>query len=87
MTLTEWRTFFIKAKEGTTTSVVSGLKRGCYKTCATNDIIATMQMTIVSLAFDFGLKGDHRWHSSVDYILEKGKGHVLGKLCTIKLLE
>ena len=66
MTLIEWRKFCLKAKEGTTTSVVSGLHRGHYKTCATNDIIATMQMTIVSLAFEFGLKGVHRWHSSVD---------------------
>ena len=56
MTLIEWRKFFLKAKEGTTTSVISGLHRGNYKTCATNDIIATMQMTIVSLAFEFGLK-------------------------------
>ena len=87
MTLLEWRIVFLKAKEGTTTSVVSGLHRGHYKTCATNDIIATMQMTIVSLAFEFGLKRVHRWHSSVDYILEKGKGPVLGKLRTIKLLE
>ena len=71
MTLLEWRIVFLKAKEGTTTSVVSGLHRGHYKTCATNDIIATMQMTIVSLAFEFGLKRVHRWHSSVDYILEK----------------
>ena len=46
-----------------------------------------MQMKIVSLAFEFDLKGFHRWHSSVDYILEKGKGPVLGNLCTIKLLE
>ena len=46
-----------------------------------------MQMTIVSLAFKFVLKLFHRWHSSVDYILEKGKGPVLGKLRTIKLLE
>ena len=37
--------------------------------------------------FEFGLKGVHRWHSSVDYILEKGKDPVLGKLRTIKLLE
>ena len=87
MTLIEWRKFFLKAKEGTTTSVVSGLHRGHYKTCATNDIIATMQMTIVSLAFEFGLKGVHQWHSSGDYILEKGKGPVLGNLRTIKLLE
>jgi hypothetical protein len=59
MTLIEWRKFFLKAKEGTTTSVVSGLHRGHYKTCATNDIIATMQMTLVLLAFEFGLKGVH----------------------------
>ena len=42
MTLIEWRKFFLKAKEGTTTSVVSGLNRGHYKTCATNDIISRM---------------------------------------------
>ena len=59
MTLIEWRKFFLKAKEGTTTSVVRGLNRGHYKTCATNNIIATMQMTIVSLVFEFGLKGVH----------------------------
>ena len=64
MTLIEWRNFFLKAKEGTTTSVVSGLHRGHYKTCATNDIISTMQMTIILLAFEFGLKGVHRWHIS-----------------------
>ena len=87
MTLIEWRKFFLKAKEGTTTNVFSGLQRGHCKTCATNYIIATMKMTLVSLAFEFGLKGIHRWHSSVDYILEKGKGPVLGKLRTIKLLE
>ena len=46
-----------------------------------------MQMTIISLVFEFGLKGVHQWRSSVDYILEKGKGPVLGKLRTIKLLE
>ena len=44
-------------------------------------------MTIVSLAFDFGLKGVAQWHKAVDYILEKGKGLMLGKLRTIKLLE
>jgi hypothetical protein len=46
-----------------------------------------MQMVIVSLAFQFGLKGISRWHNTVDDILEKGKGPVLGKLRTIKLLE
>ena len=66
MTLTECRFFFLKAKEGTTMSMVSGLHRGHYKTCATNNILATMQMKIVSLAFEFGLKGVHRWHKSVD---------------------
>jgi hypothetical protein len=87
MTLIEWRKFFLKAKEGTTTSLVSGLHRGHYKTCATNDIIATIKTTIVSLAFEFVLKGVHRWQNYVYYILEKGKGPFLGKLCTIKLLE
>ena len=42
---------------------------------------------IVSLAFEFDLKGVSRWHKSVDYILGKGKVPVLGKLRTIKLLE
>ena len=51
MTLIERRKFFLKAQEGTTTSVVSGLYRGHYKTCATNDILATMQMTIELLSF------------------------------------
>ena len=87
MTLTEWRKFFLRAKEGTTSSVISGLHRGIYKACATDDVLATMQLTIVSLAFEFGLKGVRRWHKAVDYILEKGKGPVLGKLRTIKLLE
>ena len=50
-------------------------------------MLATMQMVIVSLAFEFGLKGVSRWHKAVDYILEKGKGPALGKLRTIKLLE
>ena len=44
-------------------------------------------MMIVSLAFEFGLKGVSRWHNVVNYILEKGNGPVLGKLCTIKLLK
>ena len=50
-------------------------------------MLATMQMTIVSLPCEFGLKGVHRWHQLVNYILEKGKIPMLGKLCTIKLLE
>ena len=41
----------------------------------------------MSLAFEFHLKGFRRWHKAVDYILEKVKGPVLVKLCTIKLLE
>jgi hypothetical protein len=44
-------------------------------------------MVIVSLAFEFGLKGVSRWHNTVDYMIKKGKGPVLGKLRTIKLLE
>ena len=85
--LREWRKFFLTAREKTTTSVISGLRRGIYKACARDDTLATMQMEIVSLAFEFGLKGVSRWHNAVDYILEKGKGPVVGKLRTIKLLE
>ena len=87
MTLTEWREFFLQSKEGTNTSVISVLHHGIYKACATGDFIAMMQIMIVSLAFEFGLKGVRRCHKVVDYILEKGKGPVLGKLRTIKLLE
>ena len=79
MTLKEWRKYFLTSKEGTTSSVISGLHRGHYKTCATDNVLATMQMTIVSLAFEFGLKGVSRGHIAVGYILEKGKGPVLGK--------
>ena len=87
MKLREWRKFFLTAREKTTTSVISGLHRGIYKACARDGTLATIQMEIVSLAFEFGLKGVSRWHNAVDYILEKGKGPVLGKLRTIKLLE
>jgi hypothetical protein len=47
----------------------------------------SMQMVIVSLAFEFGLKGVSRWHNTVDYMIKKGKGPVLGKLRTIKLMD
>ena len=67
--------------------MVSGLHWGHYKTLATNDIIATMKITIISLGCEFILKGVHRWHKSVDYILEKVKGPMFGNLRTIKLLE
>ena len=49
MTLVEWRKFFLKSKEGTTSSVLSGLHRGIYKVCNTGEVLVTMQMTIVSL--------------------------------------
>ena len=75
------------SKRKTTTSVISGFHRGIYKVCACDATLATMQMVIVSLAFEFCLKGVSRWHNAVDYILEKDKGTVLGKLRTIKLLE
>jgi hypothetical protein len=78
---------FLQAKEGTTSSVISGLHRGIYTACTTDDVLAMMQMTIVSIAFEFDLKGVRQWHKAVDYILEKGKGPVIGKLHTIKLLE
>ena len=38
----EWRKCFLRSKEGTTTSVISGLHRGIYKACDTDDIIAMM---------------------------------------------
>ena len=46
-----------------------------------------MQMTIVSLAFDFCDKGVVQCHNAFDYILETGKVPILGKLWTIKILE
>ena len=46
-----------------------------------------MKIMIVSLAFEFGLEGFRRWHKEVHYILENGKGPVIGKLCTIKLIK
>ena len=64
---------FSHNKEKTTTSVISGMHRGIYKACARDDTLVTMQMVIVSLAFEFGLKGVSRWHKTVDYIIEKGK--------------
>ena len=71
---------FLTAQKKNTTSVISGMHRGIYKACTRDDTLATMQMVIVSLAFEFGLKGVYRWHNVVDYIIEKGKGPVLGKL-------
>ena len=87
MILKEWRKFFLTARDKPTTSVISGMHRGISKACARDDTLATMQMVIVSLTFEFGLTGVSRWHNAVDYILEKGKGLVLGKLRTIKFLE
>ena len=51
MTLIEWRKFFLKAKEGTTTSVVSGLNRGHYKNCVTSDIIAKIKNDHIITSF------------------------------------
>ena len=61
-TLVEWSKFFLKSKEGTYSSISSGLHRGIYKVCTTNDVLAMMKMTIVTLAFEFRLKGILRWH-------------------------
>ena len=68
---------FLTAKDKTTTSVINGLHQGIYKACTCDDTLASIQMLIVSLAFEFGLKGVSWWH---------GKGLVLGKRRTIKLL-
>jgi hypothetical protein len=87
MLLKEWRRFYLTARDKTTTSMISGLHRGIYKACACDDTLVSMQTVILSLAFEFGLKGISRWHNAVDYILKKGKCTVLGKLRTIKLLE
>ena len=57
MTLPEWRDLFLRAKEGTTTSDISGLHCRIYKACATDDVLATIQTTIVYFAFEFDLKG------------------------------
>ena len=57
MVLKEWHKFFLKAKEGTTAIVISGIHRGIYKAYDKDDMLATMQMTVISLAFEFDLKG------------------------------
>ena len=44
-------------------------------------------MTVISLAFEFNLKGVLWWQRAVNYILDKGKGSFLGSLFAIKLLE
>ena len=72
--------YFLTSIELTPTTVIIRLHRGMYKSCARDDTLTTMQMIILSLAFKFGLKGVARWHNTVDYILEKGKGPILGKL-------
>ena len=87
MVLKEWHKFFLKAKEGTTDIVISGIHRGIYKACAKDDMLAMMQMPVISLAFEFDLKGVLWWQQVVHYILDKGKGSCLGSLSTIKLLE
>ena len=69
MKLREWRKLFFTAREKTTTSVISGLHRGIYKACTRNDTLVTMHMVIVSLAFEFGIKGVSRWQKAVYYIL------------------
>ena len=68
-------------------SASSCLHRGIHNACATDEVLAMIQMTIVSLTLKFGNKGVSIWHKAVDYILEKGKGPVIGMLQTIKLLE
>jgi hypothetical protein len=57
MVLKEWHKFFLKAKEGTTAIVISGIHRGIYKACDKDDMLATMQMHVISLVFEFNLKG------------------------------
>ena len=59
MVLKEWHTFFlkVKAKEGTTAIVISDIHRGIYKACAKDDMLAMMQIPVISLAFEFDLKG------------------------------
>jgi hypothetical protein len=57
MVLKEWHKFFLKAKEGTTDIVISGIHRGIYKAFGKDDMLATIQMPVISLAFEFDLKG------------------------------
>ena len=57
MVLKEWHKFFLKAKEGTTDILISGIHRGIYKACDKDDILTTMQMHVISLAFEINLKG------------------------------
>ena len=62
---------FLTANEKTTTSMISVLNRGIYKVCAHDDTLASMQMLIVSLTFEFGIKGVSRWHNAVKNIFSK----------------
>ena len=76
----EMEAIFLAAKEQTTTSVISGLHWVIYKACARDETLASIQMMIMSLAFEFCLKGVSRSYDIVDCILKKGKCPVLGKL-------
>ena len=66
ITVIDLRTKFLKAKEDITSRGISGLHRGIYKACTNDNLLATIQMTIVSLVFKFDLKGVSisRWHKA-----------------------
>ena len=61
MTLKTRRNLFLKAREQMMAILIRGLRLGIYKTCTRDNVLAMIQMTIVSMAFEFGLKGVRRW--------------------------
>ena len=65
MTLLEWWIFFLNKKEGTASKVISVPHRGIYKSCAPDEVLVVMHMTIVFLSFELGLKRVYRWHKIV----------------------
>ena len=82
----EWQQAVKRAKKRSASSIYSKRSHAIYK-CALN----SLRLTLVLIRYlNIIIKNQYypeRWMKTLDVIIEKGKGPVLGKLRTIQLIE